>query len=102
MTQSPDLALPLQEAKDFKIEQQILLYHFWLNYSSPKKTSKEIARKLSDRLAELQGGMPDRSMMAPPIRLLYEEMDESFRKVYACYAPQQNESVSFFDDLGFD
>ena len=81
----------MKTIRKHKLEQQILLYHFWANFESSGKENRDKAAKLKDKLKELKE-MMDRekaNFRNPKIARymipLYEEMDEAFEKVFERY-----------------
>jgi hypothetical protein len=89
-------------ARKRKLQQQILLFHFWNNYGRPKREDK--AKRLKEKLEELKAHCdaenPRNVNCAYPRLLLplYDEMDEAFQKVFELYAPHRD-AFSALNDL---
>jgi uncharacterized membrane-anchored protein YhcB (DUF1043 family) len=97
----------LDQVRRRKLEQQILLFHFWNNYGHPRKVEK--VQRLREKLEELKRLVDNEKMrIANPLqghRLapLYDEMNDSFQKVFDLYQERRQEVgdlASFGRDWG--
>lgn len=101
----PKFAQTLSNIRNHKREQQILLYHFWHNYNSPKQELKDKAVVLKDKLLQLKDILDQEKRMLGNGDLqeqfgpLYEEMDDSFTKVFELF--QTKKATESFDFSGF-
>lgn len=101
----------LEEVRNLKAQEQILLFLFWSNYLSQKPDQEKI-EKLREEIDQLKQNidrkknmfMNDESKRA--LSPLYEEMSESLEKVLGLFdsrnnAQQVNELPANLDEFGF-
>jgi hypothetical protein len=78
----------IDRLRQHKLEQQIILFHFWSNYGQPSEASQHKAARLREKLKELQDVLLNelRGMVSREagrlLRPLYQEMNDAFDKVF--------------------
>jgi hypothetical protein len=77
----------LDRLRQHKLEQHIILFHFWKNYGQPDDASQHKAARLREKLKELQAVVFNelKGMISPEavrlLRPLCKEMNDAFEKV---------------------
>ncbi|KAH0793200.1 BSD domain (BTF2-like transcription factor, Synapse-associated proteins and DOS2-like proteins) [Histomonas meleagridis] len=97
----------VDKLRTHKMEQQILLYHFWNNYFGVKQENKEKALRLKQKIEEFKEMLHNEMHSIPTETLqqqvspLYKEMEESIEKVLSLYQEKHQAAAEEFDINSF-
>jgi hypothetical protein len=90
-TGDPLVEMGLERLRKHKLEQQILLFHFWNNMASGNEADRAKAQRLRDKLKELRDILVTEkrgitsALVGKAVAPLYDEMNEAFVKAFAAF-----------------